>query len=364
MKTFNLKCTAVCRTKTWRRIFFLAAAMFGVAGQLMAQPRIFSSHMPPGFSLPNNGDSHASSSGGSGSKDSGNGPWMPSEPLTAGGVSTNSTNEVQVSFQGANVDMVAQWLSQTTGKTVIKNPQVQCQLTIMSAKKMPVRQAINMIYRALALNGFSAIELSDSILIVPQGQEPKMSPEMVSGSLTNVPAGRQLLLKVFQLKHIQAADVKERIQSVLSDKGSVDVDESANQVIVTDYNDNLRVVGDLIDALDSEHPQDVAVRAIPLKHIAAEDLAKEIEPLYEKMSGKAGGKTAIDVAADDRSNSLIVFSDLADLQHHRKIGGGTGHRGCAGKNDADVRPQKCRCAGRGQAVAGFEPESNFVRLAF
>jgi type II secretion system protein D len=99
----------------------------------------------------------------------------------------------------------------------------------------------------------------------------------------------------------------------LSDKGAVDVDQSANQVIVTDYNDNLRVVGDLIDALDSEHPEDVAVRVIPLKHIAADQLAKEIEPLYEKMTGKTGNKTAIDVVADDRSNSLIVFSDLADF---------------------------------------------------
>ncbi len=32
----------------------------------------------------------------------------------------------------------------------------------------------------------------------------------------------------------------------------MDVDEHANQIIVTDYNDNIRVVGELIAALDSE----------------------------------------------------------------------------------------------------------------
>jgi type II secretion system protein D len=219
-----------------------------------------------------------------------------------------------VSFQGANVDLVAQWLMQTTGKTVIKHPRVQCQLTIMSARKVSTREAVNMVYRALALEGFSAVELQDSILLVPAGQEPKMSPEVISGSMTNLPTGRQLLVKVFPLKHIQAADLKERIKTALSDKSSVDVDERANQLIITDYNDNLRVIGELIDALDNDRPEDVAVRALPLKHIAADQLAREVAPLFQKISGNSGGKSTIDVAADDRSNSLIILANLADFE--------------------------------------------------
>jgi len=319
MKTSNFISAPVRRAQIRRRICFWAAVLLGVAGQLMAQTRIASPGLPPGVVLPGAGSPAPSPGGESGPKNSEGAPWVPSEPLSSGVVSTNSSDGIQLSFQGANVDMVAQWLAQTTGKTVIKSPQVQCQLTIMSSKKMPAREAINTIYRALAMEGFSAVELSDSILIVPQGKEPRMSPEVVSGSMTNVPAGRQLLLKVFQLKHIQATDVKQRIQAVLSDKASADVDDRANQIIVTDYNDNLRVVGDLIDALDSDHPQDVAVRVIPLKHIAADQLAREIAPLYEKMTGKAGGKSVIDVVADDRSNSLIVFSALTDYGAIEKL---------------------------------------------
>src|SRR5205807_1449679 len=40
------------------------------------------------------------------------------------------SDEIQLSFQGANVDMIVQWLAEKTGKTVIKHPRVQCQLTI------------------------------------------------------------------------------------------------------------------------------------------------------------------------------------------------------------------------------------------
>ena len=323
MKTFILQSLPPGRIKTSLRLCVLLAFWCGVAATVSAQnsSRRMPPNMPPGFPMPD-GDSSSPppSSGDSGKKDSGNGPWMPSEPLNMGMTSTNvdggktNANEgIQISFQGANVDMVVQWLSQTTGKTVVKHPRVQCQLTIVSNKKMPQREAINMVYRALALEGFSAVELSNSILIVPAGEEPKMSPEVVRGSLTNMPAGRQKLVKVFPLKSIQASDLKERIKTALSDKATVDVDERANQIIITDYTDNLRVAGELIEALDSARPEDVAVRVLPLKHIAADQLAKEMAPLYQKMSGKSSGKGTIDVAADDRSNSLIVLSSLADF---------------------------------------------------
>jgi type II secretory pathway component GspD/PulD (secretin) len=75
---------------------------------------------------------------------------MPSATHAQTVVSTNapaSTNldktvtpdEIQVSFQGANIDMIVQWLSQTTGKSVLKHPRVQCQLTIVSSKKVTQR---------------------------------------------------------------------------------------------------------------------------------------------------------------------------------------------------------------------------------
>ena len=355
----------------------------------------------------------------------------------------SGTNEIQVSFQGANIDMIVQWLAQTTGKSVIKHPQVQCQLNITSSKKVSPREAINLVYRALALEGFTAIESKDAILIVPEGKEPKMNPELLDASRKDIPEGRQRLLKIFSLSHIQAAELREKIRGLLSDKGTIDIDEQANQLMVTDYNDNLRLLSDLIkefdvpasglvieirplkhaDAdelasllglilsaqaggasvearpsrssssgpsfppgmssmpgmpsppggghssrgesgsppsssgsqssgqqvklwpdkssnrliisapqsklaevlrlisiLDTDKSEDVALRVIPLKNVNAADLAKELGPLYQKTGGKSPRET-IEVAANDRSNSLIVLSSEANFKAIEKLVG-------------------------------------------
>src|SRR4029078_9669972 len=104
--------------------------------------------------------------------------------------------------QGANVEMIVQWLAKTTGKSVFKNSKVQCQLTIVSSKKVTQREALNLVYRALSLEGFNTIETSKAIFIVPEGQDPKMSPEVIESSKSDIPEGRQRLIKVFPLKFV------------------------------------------------------------------------------------------------------------------------------------------------------------------
>lgn len=355
--------------------------------------------------------------------------------------SAAATDEIQLSFQQANIDMVVQWLAKNTGKSVVKHPRVQCQITIVSSKKLTQRDALDLVYRALALEGFAAIETSKSILLVPEGQEPKTSPELI-GSQTELPTGRQRLMKIFPLKNIPATELREKIRSVVSEKATIEVADRANQIIVTDYTESIRFLGELIkeldvpaggdtiieffslkyseaeelgnllslilnsqpappsspsppprtppsritsssssfppgvfpggnpesspmppppgnpsaggaaqssaaqvkiwpdkisnrlivaaqksklpeikrlvDLLDTEKPQDVSIRIISLKNVSAEDLVRDIGPLYTKMGGKSA-KDIIEVTASIRANSLIVLSSEANFKTIEKL---------------------------------------------
>jgi general secretion pathway protein D len=205
-----------------------------------------------------------------------------------------SSDEVQLSLMGANVDMVVEWLAQNTGKTVIKSPKVQCQMFITSSKKLPKREAITLVYRALALEGFTVTESRKAILITPEGQEPKMSPELLNGGSNDIPEGRQRLVKIFPLQHIQAPELKEKVRAVLSDKGSIECDDRANQLIVTDYNENLRFMAELIKEFDVP-ASDMVVQIYPLKYADAEEvgiLIGQILNVSSSGSGAAGRASA------------------------------------------------------------------------
>jgi type II secretion system protein D len=187
------------------------------------------------------------------------------------GAPASAEAEDQLSFQGANIDMVVQWLAKATGKSVVKHPRVQCQLTIVGSKGLKPREAVNLVYRALALEGFTAIESSKSILIVPEGSEPKGTPEFLEGE--DIPEGRQRLMRIFQLQHVSPADLRDKIKTALTDKATIEVNERGNQLIISDYTDNIRLVSGLIKELDVASTSDTTVEFLPLKHGDAEDVA-------------------------------------------------------------------------------------------
>lgn len=193
------------------------------------------------------------------------------------------TDEIQLSFQRANVDMVVKWLAETTGKSVVKHPKVQCQLTIVSSKNLTARDAVTLVYRALALEGFAAIESSNSILLVPEGQEPKLSPQLTNGG--ELPEGRQKLIKVFPLKHIEPGELTEKVRGVLSEKGTIETDARANQLIVTDYTDNIRLLGELITELDVASISDTVIEIYPLKFLEAEEMASLLNLVLNLQPG-------------------------------------------------------------------------------
>ncbi|MEM7262472.1 MAG: secretin N-terminal domain-containing protein [Planctomycetota bacterium] len=316
------------------------------------------------------------------------------------GAASEEEDLVQLSFSGASIDVVTQWLAEVTRKSLIKHKDVSCSLTIMSPQKLPRREAISLVYDALALEGYTAVENHTVVYIVPEDKATKVSPEMMNGTSDTL-AGRQIGVRFFELRHTKASSVRDKLKAILSKTGTFEIDERANKVFVKDFVDNVRLVAELLDqidipteadsvtevislrhtqadqiatilsavfagakptakkptnnrkkpqakkptaagasviilpdsvsnriiitapaeqmgeirslikTLDTEKPADVAVRVIPLAHVDANELVREVGSMYRKIRGSAA-KDTIEIAANERSNSLIVLSSKSN----------------------------------------------------
>jgi type II secretion system protein D len=69
----------------------------------------------------------------------------------------------------------------------------------------------------------------------------------------------------------------------------------------------------LVDLLDTDKPGDLTVRVLPLKNVQASDLVKEVQPIYQKLNAKSP-KESVEIAANERSNSLIILSTEANFK--------------------------------------------------
>ncbi len=125
-----------------------------------------------------------------------------------------------------------------------------------------------------------------------------------------MPGGRQRLVKVFPLQHLPAADLTEKVKSVLSKDAVVVTDDRANVMIVTDYNDNLAAAAELITALDVEKNDDVIVRVINIEECQ-----------------RAGTGQADPAALPKADRQAIQGTDRSLGQRHGQLADGAFQRG-------------------------------------
>ena len=252
------------------------------------------------------------------------------------------TDLVQLSFSGANIDVVVKWLAEVTGKSIVKHKQVNCQLTILSSKKIPLKEALGLVYRSLAMEGFSVVETNGFIVIIPEAMDLKFGVEMIDAGEEG-PAGKQFVVKLFPIQHTQAGRLKDKIRGVLSEKAKVEVDERANKIIVSDYADNIRLLGELLRELDVTTISDMVIEIIPLKYAEAEQLATILNQVFADSAPRGvqpqqpggqppqpGGQPQpgapqapsldqVRILADKVSNRLIVMAPQKKLQDIKEL---------------------------------------------
>src|SRR5207253_9049154 len=105
----------------------------------------------------------------------------------------------------------------------------------------------------------------------PEGSEPKGTPELLGGD--DIPEGRQRLMRIFNLQHVSPTELRDKLKTALSEKAVIEANDRGNQLIITDYTENIRLVSGLIKELDVDSTSDTTADFLPLKHGYAEDVA-------------------------------------------------------------------------------------------
>jgi len=247
------------------------------------------------------------------------GPGDSGDSKPAAGVDRDAM--IQLSFKNAQLNTVVQWLAKSTGKSIIPHKDVKCKLNIVSSHKMPLKEALHLVYRALALEGYSAIETKNVIMIVPEKMEPKVSAELLKDPDAEMPAGRQMVIKVFDIEHADVAKLKDKLKPVLSEKAKIEVDENARKVIVTDYIQNVNFLAEVLRELDVPTVAETETKVFNLKHTRADDLSTLLTAVFTGATpAKPGARRVpkpkqpvaktgdghVSILADKTSNRLVV----------------------------------------------------------
>ncbi len=231
---------------------------------------------------------------------------------------TPRRGEVVLNFQGADLQAVVKAMSQMTGRNMLIDPRVRGQVTIVSARPMPVAAGYQIFLSALKTQGFTAVEgPGDSVRIIPVAEAKAAAP--VNEQEGPPRGGEQVVTHVVIGQHVAVAQLQNVLRPLMSPTSQLSVYDPANALIITDYADNVRRLLRIIERIDQPASTDVTV--IPVQHASAIDLAE----LVVRLSGTglatpggvpgvpptqiAAGGDRFSVVPDGRTNSILLRSD-------------------------------------------------------
>jgi general secretion pathway protein D len=227
------------------------------------------------------------------------------QPISLVAQTATSPADIVVNMRGVEIADVADQISRLTGRTLILDPTVKGTVTVTSAEPLTQSGVWDLFQSVLRANGFAAVRSGRAWRIVPQANAVRDGGVPSRGA-----GGQELITRMIRLSNVPAADAARIVRPLVATFGSVEPVTSPNAIVVTDYADNVRRIEALARSLDGGGGS--TFTTIVVKNGSAVDIASA-------LSGVLGDASGARVAADARSNSIIVRGTPSAVAEARRM---------------------------------------------
>jgi general secretion pathway protein D len=225
---------------------------------------------------------------------------------------------VTLNMREADIRAVTQWIAEQTHKQIVIDPRVQGRVTVLADHPITVPQAYQVFLAVLDVHGYTTSETDGVVRIYPAALS-KLSPKAVVDDFSNSSDSGQIM-HVAQLRNVAAGTLAELTRPLISANGYIAPLADSNSLVISDDSSNVKRLLELIQRMDRIGSLDFDV--IKLQHANARDIAKVLESLTKPSAGSgesSSGTATLSIAADDRSNSVLLTGDPVNRQRSKQL---------------------------------------------
>lgn len=217
-------------------------------------------------------------------------------------------------LQNADILSIINQVSLETGKNFVVDPRVSGKISLVSSKPVKPNEVYDIFLSVLSLLGYSAIPSGNVVKIVPNME----SGEAATRVATQNHPGRQdeVVVRIIPLERVSANQLIPVIRPMLPQWSNIAAYTPGNVLVVMGQSANLTRIMRIIHQIDASSANDIEV--VPLHQAAASQLAAVLSRL-QSASHAAGDSATVSIAADDRSNSILLSGNRAERLHLRYL---------------------------------------------
>ncbi len=237
----------------------------------------------------------------------------------------------QINLRDVEIPTLIETVSRITGKSFVVDPRVKGRVTVITNSDIDEEELYETFLSILQVHGFSAVPSGGNLIKVVPSNQAKQQPVPVIGeeeeSLSRKSKGSkkikkrkkrksdELITRVIRVEHVPAAMLVPILRPLVPSTGQLQAYGPSNTILISDRAANIDRLVQIIKRMDRADDEELEV--VPLKFASAKDLAQTIQVLQKSSIKGAASKNKI--AADTRTNSLLLSGDKSSRQQVRKI---------------------------------------------
>ena len=175
---------------------------------------------------------------------------------------------ISLDVQDADIGTVLRSLSSFSGSNIVASPRVEGKVTVR-LEEVPWKEAMGVILRA---HSFDYIE-EHGVFRIDTAEQLRGEKLAVERSRKQVEELAVLELGMVTLHYANAEEVKDSLEKMLTDRGSIDIDQRTNSLLVNDITERVGMITAMAVKLDSTTPQiEINARLVDMNIRATREL--------------------------------------------------------------------------------------------
>lgn len=240
----------------------------------------------------------------------------------------SSSRMMTPNFRDTPIEQVAEAVGEVTGVTFIPDPRVRATVSLINPTPMTATQLYYAFLSLLQVHNFAAVRSGQIVKIVPDANV------RTSGNDQSSPAAGgpdEIQTTVIEAKNINANQLATALRQLVASYGSLQAVPGTNSIIIIDRASNVARIQRIVSRVDQASTSNIDV--IRLENASAGDLVRTLNALTAGQPADAAAGISTRIAADDRTNSILISGDpaqrlrlaawIAHLDTPLEDGGGT-----------------------------------------
>ena len=217
--------------------------------------------------------------------------------------------EIMPNYRDADLRRIVEAVGEVTGRNFLVDPRVTGQVTFLSNSPMSPGAFYEAFLATLAVHGFVAFEAGEVIKIVPDANA-RVHPAVAGGE-----GGDRIATRIVELESVGAAQLVPLLRPLMPQYAHLAAHPGSNTLIVADRGANVDRLLSIVDRMDTASESEFEV--VRLENASAGEVVSMLSVLDQ--ADAAEGLPSLQVAADDRTNTLLVHGPLNRRLRYRAL---------------------------------------------